>query len=402
MPAGKNARPKNLPPELISRAALDQLRARLKAEGVPLPVAEPDWKALCRSVQEDRGLTEAAAGELARALERLWLLPFHRYDTCAPLLLFSFADLPPLEKRFHTRRDADGTALCGAFRVMTEMLLQGVAIFPGEPHYLAGQLMAALQSPVPESRRYVLPFARLLASATGGQCGGNRFLAEDPDAIAIHEHHARQGRYEEIVASPHKYDAYVRQLDGTPQFWREWDELKTAFTRLAFWDAAGLVRRSPLSERNWERGGLPNFKNPAERFQTAFDVFCWKWFLYGMERAAPRDRPLVQKIIYTFGPYGTTLFIPGYWSFDANRDLDWKALGKLHKARGVPRQGEKLEQNRSELRKQVKRAQAADREAKKKGLRGEKRYSFIKQSAGLDMRTDDAQVRKLLKRGSTL
>ena len=313
------------------------------------------------------------------------------------MLLFFHAELPALERRFHTRRDADGTALCAAFRVMTEMLLQGVALFPGEPHYLAGQLMAALQSPVSESRRYVLPFARLLATATGGQCGGNRFLAEDPDAIAIHEHHARQGRYEGIVARPQKYDAYVRQLAGTPQFWREWDELKAAFTRLAFWDAAGIVRRSPLSERNWERGGLPNFKNPAERFQTAFDVFCWKWFLYGMERAAPRDRPLVQKIICTFGPYGTTLFIPGYWSFDAARDLDWKALGKLHKARGVPRQGEKLEQNRKELLEQARRAQVANREAKKRGLHGEKRYQFIKERGGLDSRSDDSQVRRLLR-----
>ena len=397
MPSGKNARWKSLPPELISREALDKLRARLKAEGVLLVTVEPNWKALLCSLKEDRGLTETAAGELTRALERLWLLPFHRYDTCAPLLLFFHAELPALERRFHARRDADGTALCGAFRVMTEILLQGVAVFPGEPHYLAGQLMAALQSPVPESRRYVLPFARLLATATGGQCGGNRFLADDPDAIAIHEHHARQGRYEGIVASAHKYDAYVRQLEGTPQFWREWGELKAAFTRLAFWDAAGIVRRSPLSERNWERGGLPNFKNPAERFQTAFDVFCWKWFLYGMERAAPCDRPLVQKIICTFGPYGTTLFIPGYWSFDAARDLDWKALGKLHKARGVPRQGEKLEQNRVELKEQAKHAQAADRDAKKLGLRGEQRYSFIKLKAGLDLRTDDAHIRKLLR-----
>lgn len=192
------------------------------------------------------------------------------------------------------------------------MLLQGVALFPGEPHYLAGQLMAALQSPVPETRRYTLPLARLLATAREGQCGGNRYLAEDPEAIAIHEHHARRGRYEGIVASPHKYDAYVRQLESSPQFWQEWDDIKAAFASLAFWDSAGLVRRSPLAERNWERGGLPNFKHAAERFQTAFDVFCWKWFLYGMERAAPRDRPLVQKIIYTFGPYGTTVFIPGY------------------------------------------------------------------------------------------
>ena len=68
MTVGKHARQKSLPPELIGRAALDQLRARLAAAGVPLPPAEPDWPALCRSVQEDRGLTETAAGELACAL----------------------------------------------------------------------------------------------------------------------------------------------------------------------------------------------------------------------------------------------------------------------------------------------------------------------------------------------
>lgn len=76
---------------MISRVALDDLRARMKADGIPRSSAEPDWEALQRSLRDERGLTEAAAEELARALERLWLLPFHRYDTCAPVLLFFFA-----------------------------------------------------------------------------------------------------------------------------------------------------------------------------------------------------------------------------------------------------------------------------------------------------------------------
>jgi len=46
---------------------------------------------------------------------------------------------------------------------------------------------------------------------------------------------------------------------------------------------------------------------------------------------------------------------------------------------------------------QAKRAREANREAKRKGLRGEKRYGFIKASAGLDELTDNAGVRKLLR-----
>jgi hypothetical protein len=386
----------SLPDHLIGRKALDELRARIQGAGISFAASEPDWDALRRSFQDERGLAEAASAELVHALERLWLLPFHRYDACAPLFLFFFAEFPSLEKRFHAQNDANGIILSAAFRVMTEMMLQGVALFPGEPHYIAGLLMAAIQSPVPGTRRHVLPIARLLATASEGHCGSNRHLAEDPDAIAIYEHLARRGRFEGVVASPHKYLTYVRQLEADPQFWKEWDELKTGFARLAFWDAGGIVRRSSLPEGNWRRDGLPNFKNPAERFQTIFDIFCWKWFLYGMERAEPRDKPLVQKIVYTFGPYGTALFIPGYWSFDANRDLDWKAISKLHKARGVPRQGEKLERNRAELMKQARRAQEADREAKKLKLRGDEWYRFIKKKVGLDPRTDNAQVRRLL------
>src|SRR6266516_3872246 len=87
-----------LPDHLIGRETLDEFRGRLKQQGIPLAATEPDWETLRRSLQDERGLTEAASAELVRALERLWLLPFHRYDTCAPLLLFFFAEFPLLER----------------------------------------------------------------------------------------------------------------------------------------------------------------------------------------------------------------------------------------------------------------------------------------------------------------
>jgi hypothetical protein len=392
--ATRSQRQTTLPDHLISRRAIDELQAEMSEYGIDKE-AEPDWKKLQESFREKYRIGEARADELVRSLERLWLLPFHRYDTCAPFLLFFVAELPAVERRFNKENDRDGLLLCAAYRVMVEILLQGVAVFPGEPHYIAQQLKFAIESPALETRSFFMPLAKLLGAATPG--GRDRYLAKEPDVIAIHEHLGRRGRYDGVVLSEHKYKAYVREIEAIPQFWKEWQELKSAFPTVSFWDSFGIVRRSPLSERNWERGGLPNFKNPAERFQACFDIFCWKWFLYGMQRAEPRDRPLVQKIIYTFGPYGTILFIPGYWSFDAARDLDWKAISKLHKARGVPRQGEKLQRNRAELQQQIRRAHAADREAKRQGLRGEKRYSFIKQSSGLDMRTENAHVRRLLR-----
>src|SRR6266516_1767599 len=116
-----------------------------------------------------------------------------------------------------------------------------------------------------------------------------------------------------------------------------------------------------------------------------------------MKRAEPRDEPLVQKTSYAFTPYGTQIFIPGYWSIDVNRDFNWDEITKLHRARGVPRVGEKLDRNREELLEQAKRARDANREARRKGLRGEKRYAFIKANAGLDERTDDAYLRRLIR-----
>jgi hypothetical protein len=384
-----------LPGYLISRSALDNLRSQLSKTGIT-KANEPDWNRLRDSFAKKYGLSAAHADELVRGLERLWLLPFHRYEACAPHILFLFSALPKIESGFRRESDKRGLLFTKAYRVMAEMLLQGCAICPGEPHYLADHLKHAIESPVPEARADALPLARLLAPAVGGSCGNNRYQTKDPNIIAVYEHRALRGMSENVLATAYKFESYERRLRSTKEFWREWDELKATFKDYGFWDKYGIVRRTPIPEGNWQRERLPHFRNIPDRFQVAFDVFCWKWFLYGMKRAKPHDEPLAQKMSYAFTPYGTQIFIPGFWSIDVNRDFNWDEITRLHRARGVPRVGKKLDSNREELLEQAKCARDANREARRTGLRGDKRYAFIKARVGLDERTDDAQVRRLL------
>jgi hypothetical protein len=80
-----------------------------------------------RLIWQKYELSSAQADELVRALERLWLLPFHRYEACAPHILFLFAVLPEIESGFRRDSDEQGLLFTKAYRVMAEMLLQGAA-----------------------------------------------------------------------------------------------------------------------------------------------------------------------------------------------------------------------------------------------------------------------------------
>jgi len=97
----------------------------------------------------------------------------------------------------------------------------------------------------------------------------------------------------------------------------------------------------------------------ADRFHAVFDVFCQRWHLYGMRG----DQPLLLKLTANLTPFGTMIFIPAYWSFDPKRDLNWRAITALHKAREVPKQGPKLSANQLAVREQAIRARELWREA---------------------------------------
>ena len=108
------------------------------------------------------------------------------------------------------------------------------------------------------------------------------------------------------------------------------------------------------------------------------------------------DQPLVEKFSCTLTPFGTQIFIPGYWSFDGARDIDWKQVAKAHKARGIERQGPKAAINRISKEAQLNALLKANEEAERLGMKGKTKFAFLKKAAGLSPATEKSSVYRLL------
>lgn len=102
------------------------------------------------------------------------------------------------------------------------------------------------------------------------------------------------------------------------------------------------------------------------------------------------------KASVVFTPLGTQIFIPGYLSFDPKRDLNFGKITKLHRARGVTRQGKGFSEGRQVTAKMKVLAKKADQEAREKGLKGDKRYAIICLKIGWLDTGDYRQVKRLL------
>jgi hypothetical protein len=109
------------------------------------------------------------------------------------------------------------------------------------------------------------------------------------------------------------------------------------------------------------------------------------------------NRPLLLKLTVNLTPFGTMILIPGYWSFDPKRDLNWKAITALHRARGVQRQGPKLSKNRMAMRDDAIAAKRLWREEKLQGLRGRPRVEWVLTKLHLDCGNDESKRKRLLK-----
>ncbi|MCL4854523.1 MAG: hypothetical protein KJZ78_24450, partial [Bryobacteraceae bacterium] len=158
------------------------------------------------------------------------------------------------------------------------------------------------------------------------------------EVAAAHEHLVQQGNYESLIKSQPKFEEMEQQLRRDADFNRAWNEIKEHFPVDEYRNPKGVVRRRMVQERNFRSAWDFRWTAKKDRFQNVFDAFCHKWNLYGMEG----DRPLLLKLTVNLTPFGTMILIPAYWSFDPKRDLNWKAITALHRARGVHRQGPKL------------------------------------------------------------
>ena len=203
-------------------------------------------------------------------------------------------------------------------------------------------------------------------------------LPEPPDeticaAVADHELHVQKGTYENLVKTQAKYAQNELAIRTDPQLRRQWARIKAAFNVQAYRDYKGVIRRTMTVERNLRPSFSVNVRRREEVFHAAFDAFCLRWNLYGMQN----DDPLPLKLAVNITPYGTMIHIPAYWSFDPKRDIRWDAIARLHRARVPGRQGSALAEGLAERMKAAGKLRHLDKEALRLGLKGEKKHEFL-------------------------
>lgn len=316
-------------------------------------------------------------------------LPFADECGCRILLVALFEKVPGM---LGEQPDSDTARLAEAFGWCCFSFWQCGSSFPAYPEDYATFLLSELLKPTPRRSAQAGLLTNMIvgAGADAGRCGFNALKVRDPEPIRESERSVLCGDYDAYLKASEKYHEYLARLGSNPEFQQDWRALKRAFPRKT---AGGrILHRSLIPERNWYQAGAVAFITPAARFQAAFDLFCWKYFLWGMKK----NTPLLLKPSVVFTPLGTQIFIPGYLSFDPKRDLDLRRISRLHKARGTLRQGSKLSPGREDLTLRARRARRLDREAKSRGLKGDSRYNFIAGGLGLPEPVDFRQVRFLL------
>jgi hypothetical protein len=241
-----------------------------------------------------------------------------------------------------------------------------------------------------------------LAVLEKGKCLNSRhlllidLLPDPPDeticaAVADHEFHVQKGAYDNLVKTQAKYAQNELAISTDPELRRQWARIKAAFDVQAHRDHKGVIRRTMTAERNLRPSFSVNMRRQEDVFHAAFDAFCLRWNLYGMQN----DDPLLLKLAVNITPYGTMIHIPAYWSFDPKRDIRWDAIGSLHRARVPGRQGSALAEGHAERMKAAEKLRRLAKEALRLGLKGEKKHEFFCTGLGWDPRTSPKRLSRL-------
>lgn len=316
---------------------------------------------------------QTMTSRIVQELQRLDGLAFRRTEACGGLV-----------KRFHAlpaaaRKHPDFKMLARAYL----WLFVPYSLWPIDVCGLAAFLMDAVSA----GRRPTAQMQLLVKML------GDVPSKQEQVAVAAHEHDVQMGSYEKLILAQHKFDLKEDMLSQRDDFKADWGLMKAAFPVEKYRDRKGIIRRRMAQERNFRS---PDFKfrwrTKEERFRIAFDAFCNKWVLYGMEG----ERPLLLKLSVNVTALGTMVLIPRYWSFDYKRDLEWHAITKLHRSRDVHRQGAKLTKNQIERHRESTKALRLWNQASAAGLKGDSRNSWVMGKLGWDARTDARQLRRVL------
>jgi hypothetical protein len=221
-------------------------------------------------------------------------------------------------------------------------------------------------------------------------------LPEPPDdaicaAVTGHEFQVQKGTYENLVKTQAKYAQNELAIKSDPELQRHWAAIKSAFAVQAYRDYKGVIRRTMTAERNLRPSFSVDMKQPHDVFHAAFDAFCLRWNLYGMQH----DEPLLLKLAVNLTPYGTMIHIPAYWSFDPKRDIRWDAIARLHRTRVHGRQGSALAEGVAERIQNAAKLHQLDQEVRRIGLKGDPKHEFICRGLGWDVRTSPKRISRL-------
>jgi hypothetical protein len=307
------------------------------------------------------------ASALTSDLARLDRLAFRRREHCEPEI-----------RQFHSLRSKAGKALLAGLH---EWMFVPLSLWPVNFHDLYKHALGVL------SRREKL---------------GDEFLAlldilppaPDPlfaEAVAECEHLVAAGRYEEFVQVTDKFASVQNDLERDPEFLAAWEEFRARWHPEGHANKHGIIRRSFSEERNLRNNFAIDWERPEHRFRAAFDAFCHRWGLYGMQD----NTPLVNKLTVNFTPHGTMIFIPAYWSPDNKRDLHWEKITRVHRLRSLKKQGRILSENVRERRARAKKLRQLDAEALKLNLKGARRHAFLCKGLGFVEGTDAKRLERL-------
>ncbi len=191
--------------------------------------------------------------------------------------------------------------------------------------------------------------------------------------VADYEFRVQKGAYENVVKTHAKYSQNALATKTDPLLHQQWARIKAAFSVRTYCDHKGVIRRTMGVERNLRLSFAVNMRRRQDVFQAAFDAFCLRWNLYGMQN----DEPLPLKLAVNLTPYGTMIHIPAYWSFDPKRDIRWDAIAKLHRLRVSGRQGSALAEGLAERMRAAGKLRRLDLAVSRLGLKGEKRHEFL-------------------------
>lgn len=212
-------------------------------------------------------------------------------------------------------------------------------------------------------------------------------------AVTAHEHLVQSGRYESLVTTAEKFQSMQDSVEKDPEFHREWKAFKKHWKPAKYANEKGIIRRSLSQERNFRPQFHVDWTQADDRFSAAFNAFCFRWSLYGMER----DAPLVNKLSVNYTPYGTMIFMPAYWSPDGKRDLRWPEIMKCHRLRSLKKQGKGLAEGIEDRRAKAKLLPELDAKAKQLKLKGPKLHAHLCKGLKVVEETDPKYIRRLRK-----